>query len=102
MPSISWFSAAGHINGGVSGSFKAEAKDEATAKNLRDIMGGFLAMANGDLDGQVIGLNSIMANQPALLNAKEVRVLLQFGRATRHPLLREVPLATDMSAMSCA
>jgi hypothetical protein len=45
MPAISWFSAAGHINGGVSGTFKAEAKDEATAKNLRDIMGGFLAMA---------------------------------------------------------
>ena len=45
MPAISWFSAAGHINGGVSGRFKAEAKDEATAKNLRDLMGGFLAMA---------------------------------------------------------
>jgi hypothetical protein len=45
MPSISWFSAAGHVNGGVSGSFKAEAKDEATAKNLRDVMTGFLAMA---------------------------------------------------------
>jgi hypothetical protein len=45
MPSISWFSAAGHINGGVSGRFKAEAKDEATAKNLRDVMAGFLAMA---------------------------------------------------------
>ena len=45
MPSISWFSAAGHINGGVSGTFKAEAKDELTAKNLRDIMAGFLAMA---------------------------------------------------------
>ncbi|HEX6214213.1 MAG TPA: hypothetical protein VFZ38_05310 [Vicinamibacterales bacterium] len=45
MPSISWFSAAGHVNGGVSGRFKAEAKDEATAKNLRDLMGGFLAMA---------------------------------------------------------
>ena len=45
MPAISWFSAAGHINGGVSGTFKAEAKDEATAKNLRDVMAGFLAMA---------------------------------------------------------
>ena len=45
MPAISWFSAAGHINGGVSGTFKAEAKDEATAKNLRDLAGGFLAMA---------------------------------------------------------
>ncbi len=45
MPAISWFSAAGHVNGGISGSFKAEAKDEATAKNLRDVMNGFLAMA---------------------------------------------------------
>jgi len=58
--------------------------------------GMFLAMANGDLDGQVIGLNSIMANQPALWNAKEVRVLLQFGRATRHKLLPDVPLATEL------
>lgn len=45
MPQISWFSAAGHINGGVSGSFKAEAKDEASAQNLRDVLRGFLAMA---------------------------------------------------------
>jgi hypothetical protein len=45
MPKISWFSAAGHVNGGVSGTFKAETVDEATAKNLRDIIGGFLAMA---------------------------------------------------------
>jgi tripartite-type tricarboxylate transporter receptor subunit TctC len=59
--------------------------------------GMFLAMANGDLDGQVIGLNSIMANQPALWNAREVRVLLQFGRATRHPLLLDVPLATELT-----
>ena len=29
----------------MSGTFKAEAKDEATAKNLRDVMAGFLAMA---------------------------------------------------------
>ena len=45
MPQITWFSAAGHINGGVSGEFKAEAKDDESAKNLRDVLGGFLAMA---------------------------------------------------------
>lgn len=45
MPAITWFSAAGHINGGLSGQFKAETKDEATAKNLRDVMNGFVAMA---------------------------------------------------------
>jgi hypothetical protein len=45
MPAITWFSAAGHINGGVSGQFKAEAKDDESAKNLRDVLGGFLALA---------------------------------------------------------
>jgi hypothetical protein len=45
MPAITWFSAAGHVNGGISGEFKAEAKDEQSAKNLRDVLGGFLAMA---------------------------------------------------------
>lgn len=45
MPSISWFSAAGHINGGVSGAFKAETKDDVSAQNLRDVMRGFLALA---------------------------------------------------------
>jgi tripartite-type tricarboxylate transporter receptor subunit TctC len=59
--------------------------------------GMFLAMKNGDLDGQVIGLNSITANQPELWNAKDVRPLLQFGRTRRHPLLRDVPLASELT-----
>jgi len=59
--------------------------------------GMFLAMKNGDLDGQVIGLNSITANQSELWNAKEVRVLLQFGRMRRHPLLPDVPLASELT-----
>jgi tripartite-type tricarboxylate transporter receptor subunit TctC len=42
-------------------------------------------------------LNSIMANQPALWNEKEVRVLLQFGRTARHQLLPDVPLATELT-----
>jgi hypothetical protein len=45
LPTLSWFSAAGNINGGVSGIFKAEARDEAAAQNLRDVARGFLAMA---------------------------------------------------------
>ena len=45
IPTISWFSAAGHINGGVSGVLKAEAKDEVAAQNLRDVLRGFLALA---------------------------------------------------------
>jgi hypothetical protein len=45
MPAISWFSAAGHVNGGVSGVFKAETMDDASAQNLRDVLRGFLALA---------------------------------------------------------
>jgi hypothetical protein len=45
MPAIQWFSAAGHVNGGVSGIFKAEAKDDASAQNLRDMLRGFVALA---------------------------------------------------------
>jgi hypothetical protein len=45
IPSISWFSAAGHVNGGISGVVKAETLDEAAAQNLRDVVRGFLALA---------------------------------------------------------
>lgn len=45
LPAIQWFSAATHINGGVSGVFKAEARDEEAAKNMRDVLNGFLALA---------------------------------------------------------
>ena len=45
MPAITWFSAAGHINGGVSGVLKAETKDEASAQNMRDVHKGLLALA---------------------------------------------------------
>ena len=45
MPAIQWFSAAGHVNGGVSGVLKAETRDEESAQNLRDMVRGFLALA---------------------------------------------------------
>lgn len=45
LPAITWFSAATHVNGGVSGTLKAEAKDEASAQNLREIIQGVLAVA---------------------------------------------------------
>jgi hypothetical protein len=45
LPNIQWFSAATHVNGGVSGVFKAEARDEEAAKNMRDVLNGLLALA---------------------------------------------------------
>jgi hypothetical protein len=45
IPSVKWFAAAGHINGGVTGTLRAEARDEQAADNLRDIVRGLLAIA---------------------------------------------------------
>jgi len=45
IPPITWFSAAGHVNGGVQVMMKAETKDDASATNLRDMVRGFIALA---------------------------------------------------------
>jgi hypothetical protein len=44
LPSVKWFAAAGHINGGISGTLRAEARDDQSAENLRDVVRGFLAL----------------------------------------------------------
>jgi hypothetical protein len=45
LPPVKWFAAAGHIDGGLSGSLRAEARDDQAAENLRDVVRGFLALA---------------------------------------------------------
>jgi hypothetical protein len=45
LPPITWFSALGNINGGVSGILRAETRDVPSADNLRDVIRGFLALA---------------------------------------------------------
>lgn len=45
LPAITWFSATGFVNGGISGVLRAEARDEAAAENLRDVIRGFVALA---------------------------------------------------------
>ena len=45
IPSVKWFAAAGHINGGIAGTLRAEARDDQAAENLRDVVRGFLALA---------------------------------------------------------
>ena len=44
MPPVKWFSAAGHVNGGISGTLRAEATDEASADLLRRQVSGVLAL----------------------------------------------------------
>ena len=45
LPAITWFSVTGQINDTISGAVRAETRDEDAAKNLRDVVNGFLALA---------------------------------------------------------
>ena len=45
LPTITWFSVTGQINDTISGTVRAETRDEDSAKNLRDVVNGFLALA---------------------------------------------------------
>ncbi len=43
MPPVKWFAASGHVNGGISGTLRAEANDDASAELLRRQVSGALA-----------------------------------------------------------
>lgn len=45
LPAITWFAVSGHINGGLRGMIRAEARDEEAANNLRDVVRGFMGLA---------------------------------------------------------
>jgi hypothetical protein len=45
LPPITWFSATGHVDGGVSGTVSVEARDREAADNLRQVVAGFMALA---------------------------------------------------------
>jgi hypothetical protein len=45
LPAITWVSLSGHVNGGIRGVLRAEARDDEAANNLRDVVRGFLALA---------------------------------------------------------
>ncbi len=44
LPAVQWFSVSTRINGGVAGTLRADAADDAAAENLRDVVRGALAM----------------------------------------------------------
>jgi hypothetical protein len=45
LPPITWFSVRGRIDGGLQALLSAEARDDESANNLRDVVRGFLALA---------------------------------------------------------
>ena len=51
MPAVQWFAATGRVNGGIHATLRAEARDDISAENLRDVVRGGLAlikMQSGD------------------------------------------------------
>ncbi len=56
-----------------------------------------IAMQSGEVDGQVIGFNSLRAGQSYLWTNKLVRPLIQFGRQTRLPTLPDVPTGRELT-----
>jgi hypothetical protein len=44
LPAVQWVAMTAHFNGGVTGSLRADANDDAAAENLRDVIRGGLAM----------------------------------------------------------
>jgi hypothetical protein len=45
LPALTWFSATGHVNGGVSGAVTVQARDQDAATNLQQVIAGFIALA---------------------------------------------------------
>jgi tripartite-type tricarboxylate transporter receptor subunit TctC len=57
----------------------------------------FLAMQRGEIDGQFVGLSSIKSGQRDLWNRKAFRMLMAFGRTTRHPDFPDIPIGREMA-----
>jgi hypothetical protein len=45
LPAVNWVSVSGYVDDGLRGTVRAEARDEAAAKDLTDVIRGFMALA---------------------------------------------------------
>ena len=61
LPAITWFSVTGQINDTISGTVRAETRDEESAKNLRDVVNGLpgARQAAGGIEAGVPGAGSV-------------------------------------------
>jgi hypothetical protein len=100
LPPINWLAASGRVDSGLHGIVRAEARDEQSAQNLRDVVQGFLALARvqGSRDPAYRGMLDSVA---LTSNGKSVSlsfeltpaVLDQFttGNAARRPVAPRRP-----------
>ena len=56
LPAVKNFAVMTHIDGGITGSFRAETKDDASAENLRQVVQGLLALGRMTNDPKAIAL----------------------------------------------
>jgi len=57
-----------------------------------------LAADRGEVDGRMVDYSSILAGKPDWLKPDgQMKVLLQFGRSTRHPAFPDVPTARELA-----
>ena len=63
----------------------------------------YLAMERGEIDGRATDMSGVMSGRPQWLDPQNgMRVVLQFGRATRHPNFPDVPTARELAPDAAA
>jgi tripartite-type tricarboxylate transporter receptor subunit TctC len=92
----------GAVSGGTNMMISLVAKETLglNVKVIRGYVSGpavWLAMDRGEVDGQTIGLTSVMAENPEKWEKQEIRPLLQFGRATRLAAFADLPTARELA-----
>lgn len=77
LPQLTWFSASGHVNGGVSGAFSVQARDQEAATNLQQVVAGFIALAKMQA-GSRPELNALLQSVTLSGNASDNTVSVSF------------------------
>jgi hypothetical protein len=57
----------------------------------------FLAMQRKEIDGQMVGLSSVVSGQRTLWEKGAFRALVQFGRKTRHAQFGGIPTGRELT-----
>ena len=57
----------------------------------------FLAMQRKEIDGQLVGISSVKTGQRDMWEKRAFRVLVQFGRTSRHPEFKDVPTGRELT-----
>lgn len=73
IPPITWFAVGGHVNDGVSGTLKAETRDDQAAQNLRQVVQGLIALARMQVASQP-DLNNLLQSVQLSGSGKMVSV----------------------------